>query len=267
MYKLGYDDGTGGTDDPSNTKDPIREYFRVSSEDPKDVVCYPNSTSNGECDIIRAVNMSRNICDCLLELTVKEKVIKRQGKTKLSSSSTSIATTNPETASGIKSWINPSNVKIDYARKDDFSIFYGMNYFNSREALKFAEEQGNYGGDGRLLNLKEHVDPSLFVLEPVLGDGVGGLEVWDEKDERWVLCDGGESELHNILNDDEEGMVVFVGKAFSEKYKQEKGGKDRTNKPTLHRVVAPPDKDIGKERRSVLFEQKYGELMNKYEKG
>ena len=145
--------------------------------------------------------------------------------------------------------------------EDDYSILYGMNYFNTVEAVEHARGQGNYGvKDGRLLNLKEHVDPSLWVLEPVLGDGVGGLEVWDERGEKWVLCDGVRSSLNDLLLPGEAAMVAFVGKGFAKTYSRMYPDAKEI-KPTLHRVVAPREDEVGKERRSVIFEQKYGEYM------
>ncbi|GMH50946.1 hypothetical protein TL16_g00908 [Triparma laevis f. inornata] len=243
MYKLGYDDGTGGTNDASNDRDPIREYYRVCSGDVEGCGGFINGDEEGT---VRILNMCRYICDVLLKTTFHPTAVPLR-----------------HANSSIKSWVDPSKIlkKIGENGRDDYSILYGMNYFNTNEAVGYAKEQGNVGGDGRLLNLKEHVDPSLWVLEPVLGEGVGGLEVFDELRKEWILCDGVKSKLNGVLGEGEAGMVAFVGKGFVKSYEKGVGKGEKEIKPTLHRVVAPAEDEIGRERRSVIFEQKYGEYM------
>ncbi|GMH92734.1 hypothetical protein TrVE_jg12064 [Triparma verrucosa] len=246
MYKLGYDNGTGGTSDSHNTEDPIREYYRVSSKEPEGSGGFPSDKyGSRKFEIVRILNMCRHVCDCLLSQSLAVTVNRRHRN------------------SGVRSWAEEEKV-LRYegeGGEDDYSILYGMNYFNTVEAVEHARGQGNYGvKDGRLLNLKEHVDPSLWVLEPVLGDGVGGLEVWDERGEKWVLCDGVRSSLNDLLLPGEAAMVAFVGKGFAKTYSRMYPDAKEI-KPTLHRVVAPREDEVGKERRSVIFEQKYGEYM------
>eukprot|EP00978_Attheya_sp_CCMP212_P037037 scaffold172041_cov29-Attheya_sp.AAC.1 len=63
------------------------------------------------------------------------------------------------------------------------------------------------------INVKEHVDPSLFVLEPFLAD-VEGLQVLPRssfhptKDtdsaQDWIACDGPSSPLHSCLSSNQE---------------------------------------------------------------
>ena len=134
-----------------------------------------------------------------------------------------------------------------------------MNYFNSADAIEWASEEKMYGTDGRLLVLKEHVDPSLFVIEPVITKGVGSLEVFHEQAKEWVLVDGKHSKVHDVIEEVEGpgggGMIVFVGKAFAKAY----GGE--SIKPTKHRCVAPRKEEIGVQRRTVIYEQKYTEFM------
>ena len=150
------------------------------------------------------------------------------------------------------SW-SAENVSCDYFRPDDYSILYFMEYNNTSEALEHCKRNNITGSDGTLLNLKEHVDPSLFVLSPLLDGAIGGLELFDEKFGGWVLADGPKSQVHEWIGRDNKCMVLFAGKAIS---KLVPG-----ISPTLHRVVAPGRGDVGKVRRSVIYEQKYGSLM------
>ena len=197
MYRLGYDDGTGGAE--GNEKDKVREFYRVCGGDVK---ASGGGFERYEEGALRGMRMCRFVCDACLEAALDVKLEKRPG-------------------SGVRGWaakggggVRASGEKNAKAvRKGDYSILYGMNYFNSPEALKHAVEDGLRGeSDGRLLNLKEHVDPSLFVLEPIRGRGGGGLEVWDELLGRFVNVEG--PEVDGLLGECQEGMVAFVGKAF-----------------------------------------------------
>lgn len=154
---------------------------------------------------------------------------------------------------------------------------YAMHYFNDEASVQ-ARESGRVTGTGEvIINVKEHTDPSLFVLEPFLaqieglqvkprpgvtsvnchdsmGAGVGG----------WISCDGKGSPIHDEVRRDEEGgnsdsiaMVLFVGRAFAERSKNICG---RSIVPTLHRVIGPgvPSK---LSRKAVIYEQKYEEYF------
>jgi isopenicillin N synthase-like dioxygenase len=132
-------------------------------------------------------------------------------------------------------------------RRGDYSVLYAMHYFNddiSRQARQSGEATGL---KDTTINVKEHVDPSLFVLEPFLAEREG-LQVYSSE---WITCDGPSSPIHACLSPEEEAMVLFVGKAFSANSKV-------AVEPTLHRVVAPPT--FGS-RRAMIYEQKYEEYF------
>ena len=110
---------------------------------------------------------------------------------------------------------------------DDKSVAYAVFYPNDRGG---QQEEG--------INIKQHVDPSLIVVEPVAE--VRGLQVFDQLDEKWQDVEG------NCAAGKE--LVVFVGKALETNTE----GKFRA---TLHRVAQ------GEEARKVfIFEQKYADF-------
>ena len=110
------------------------------------------------------------------------------------------------------------------------------------------------------------MDPSLFVLEPVISERVGGLEVFDEASRLWVAVDGDRSPAHARIREREGegggGMVCFVGKAFADRFNEGRGERGEAEiRATRHRCVAPREEQVGVCRRAVIFEQKYIEYM------
>ncbi len=241
MYKLGYDDGTGGVS--GNDRDEIREYFRVASQNAGTCGSVGDMGDGARDAVVRGLNLSRYITDVILSTTLGVKLTARHGN-------------------AASSFTSPSpSVK---ERAGDYSLLYAMNYYNSPESIEWAKGEEMYGSDGRLLVLKEHVDPSLVVLEPIISRGVGGLEVFDAGAKEWILVDGGHSAVHDVVEGIEgvggKGMVVFVGKAFASCY-SEKGDDGAPVEATLHRCVAPRSEEVGVNRRAIIFEQKYAEFM------
>ncbi|KAG5179951.1 hypothetical protein JKP88DRAFT_280045 [Tribonema minus] len=112
-------------------------------------------------------------------------------------------------------------------QKHDFSVCYALCYPN--DATKYSEE----------LNVTEHVDPSLFVVEPCCG--VAGLEVLDTQSRAWVaveaICRPGKD------------LVLFGGKALQE-------ATDGAISGTLHRVRRGP-----RRRHCFIYEQKYDDFF------
>jgi len=102
----------------------------------------------------------------------------------------------------------------------------------------------------------QHVDPSLFVLEP-FPSTVAGLQVFDEKFKNWLTCDGTNSVIENAIGADERAMILFVGKAFAVNFNSERHKAGNPNvKPTLHRVTTNSTT-----RHAVIYEQKYQEFF------
>jgi hypothetical protein len=114
-----------------------------------------------------------------------------------------------------------------------------MHYFNNGT---YAEEDG----EGATVAVRPHVDPSLLVLEPFLCQETTGLQVWDRKRSRWLDCDGPESPVAHLWEDNEV-LLLFVGKALATRCRID---------PTLHRVVSGD-----RPRRTVIYEQKYEEFF------
>jgi isopenicillin N synthase-like dioxygenase len=130
----------------------------------------------------------------------------------------------------------------------DFSVLYAMHYFND-DSSKEARQSGLVTGVADVtINVKEHVDPSLFVLEPFLAE-TEGLQVFCQSTHRWITCDGPSSPIHSALGENETAMVLFLGKALAA------NTQDRLT-PTLHRVIASPHS-----RRTLIYEQKYQEFF------
>jgi hypothetical protein len=147
---------------------------------------------------------------------------------------------------------------------------YAMHYFNdasseaARKAMMDTTTTSSTAEPETTINVKEHVDPSLFVLEPFLAD-VEGLQVLPRSSlypandydnaQDWIACDGPSSPLHSCWSNDDAAMVLFVGKAFATQCQTISGWNVM---PTLHRVVAPSSPQ---NRKTVIYEQKYEEYF------
>ncbi|CAH0477400.1 unnamed protein product [Peronospora belbahrii] len=120
--------------------------------------------------------------------------------------------------------IEPSHVRSD----KDFSVCYGLHYPNIEGSGQSANE-----------NVFEHVDPSLYVVEPV--SNVEGLDVYDPHSKQWLkiekLCVPGKE------------MVLFCGHALSRATQGRIPG-------TLHRVHRTSER-----RFCIVYEQKYEEYF------
>ena len=217
----------------------IREAFRVHAGSPDSQPWQSDAVRN---NWIRAMHLCRYICDIALDLTLGYDLKKRRG-------------------SGLKSWMNCSSVppigEIS-DRHDDYSVFYAMNYFNDMQSKVAQERDQVIGSDNELLNVKEHVDPSLFVIEPFLPD-IEGLQVQSTKGTQWITCDGKASPIHDVVSAKQEfAMVLFQGRAFAKCAHTLQG---RQIKPTNHRVIAAR-RDENKQRRTMIYEQKYAEYFS-----
>jgi hypothetical protein len=156
-------------------------------------------------------------------------------------------------------------------RLGDTSVMYAMHYFNDHESI-VARTSGRVTGTNDIhINVKEHTDPSLFVLEPFLAD-VEGLQVCPrpstipqpdhntDTDYPWISCDGFQSTIRASVEEPngDMAMILFVGRAFSQKAKELTG---HVVIPTLHRVVGPSVVTTNQGRRTVIYEQKYEEYF------
>lgn len=254
MWKVGYEEC-----------DAIREAFRVHAGSP-DAQPWPNHIVRR--NWLAGMCLCRHVCDAALGLTLqynsKSRHLHRPG-------------------SGVCSWRKSMNNNFDKDanqklkrqsyhelpegelpdRSGDYSVFYSMHYFNDEES-RMARFGGQVtGSDDVRLNVKEHVDPSLFVLEPFLAEKEG-LQVFNPVNKEWLTCDGPTSPIHDVVNtDDEIAMVLFVGRAFAE----QSVSRGRNVQATLHRVVAGKDGIGGSDiyghshRRTVIYEQKYEEYF------
>ncbi|KAI9908345.1 hypothetical protein PsorP6_004365 [Peronosclerospora sorghi] len=121
------------------------------------------------------------------------------------------------------------DVEPSHARSDkDFSVCYGLHYPNIEGT-----------GQSETENVFEHVDPSLFVVEPV--PSVEGLDVYDLHSKQWLstekVCIPGKE------------IVLFCGHAL------DRATQGRI-KGTLHRVHRTPER-----RFCIIYEQKYEEYF------
>lgn len=120
--------------------------------------------------------------------------------------------------------IAPSHARPD----ENFSVCYGLHYPNIAGS-----------GQSETENVFEHVDPSLYVVEPV--PSVEGLDVYDPYSKQWLkaekVCVPGKE------------IVLFCGKALERATNGRIPG-------TLHRVRRTPDK-----RFCIIYEQKYEEYF------
>jgi len=279
MYRLGYeycDDG-------------IREVYRVHCGSP-DSQPWPTSTSQtntSSCrqDFLRAMCLCRYICDVALHLTLGyEHSRRRKGSGRPSWKS---AEPPPSRRRGHDNTIVPYYARPYGTLPDrvgDYSVMYAMHYFNSdgtddtkSRSILFDED------DDTPLNVKSHVDPSLFVLEPYLSK-VEGLQIRPTNStSEWITVDGISSHIQQWLReqqvqhrhgvrhnkndsttavDEVHPMVLFIGRAFAQVAKTRCG---RNVSPTLHRVISPPcnlvDKQQQRRRIVTIYEQKYEEYF------
>ena len=147
---------------------------------------------------------------------------------------------------------NNNKNKNSLSRPGDLSVLYAMLYNNDGNAEAYTRSNEIFSKtDGTRLNVKEHVDPSLFVLEPYPAD-VAGLQVYDGKFLRWVTCDGEGSEVEKEVGEGFGAMILFTGKAFHAAYEKRKKSQDVTINPTLHRVICHDEV-----RHALIYEQKY----------
>mmetsp|Transcript_8307 Transcript_8307/g.12844 ORF Transcript_8307/g.12844 Transcript_8307/m.12844 type:complete len:333 (-) Transcript_8307:72-1070(-) len=151
---------------------------------------------------------------------------------------------------------------------NNLSVLHCIRYFNKdakqahAEAVETAERTMRGQGSGQAtfydqdvvvdripvhLNVREHVDPGLFVLAPFL-PSVCGLQVCPTHGNAWITVDGS-----NINEKDDFFMLLIVGKAFCKKANEQFGKKVE---PTLHRVVVTE----GTQRYSAVYDQKYQSL-------
>uniref|UniRef100_M4BI83 Isopenicillin N synthase-like Fe(2+) 2OG dioxygenase domain-containing protein n=1 Tax=Hyaloperonospora arabidopsidis (strain Emoy2) TaxID=559515 RepID=M4BI83_HYAAE len=121
------------------------------------------------------------------------------------------------------------DVEPSHARSDkDFSVCYGLHYPNSEGS-----------GQSETENVFEHVDPSLYVVEPV--SRVEGLDVYDQSSKQWL-------KVEKVCVPGKE-IVLFCGHALNRATRGRIPG-------TLHRVRRNPDR-----RFCIVYEQKYEEYF------
>jgi isopenicillin N synthase-like dioxygenase len=119
-------------------------------------------------------------------------------------------------------------VKRPRDAEDDKSVAYAVFYPNNRGG---QQEEG--------INIKQHYDPSLIVVEPIAD--APGLEVFDRRSDSWLgveaACEAGKE------------IIVFGGQAL------ERATQGKV-KAALHRVSAPD-----RARHVFILEQKYAEFF------
>jgi hypothetical protein len=213
MWKLGYE----------RSEDGIREFFRVHTGCVDDQPWPYPSSDEFRSAWLQGVGLCRHVCDTALELCCsKDETIRP----------------HPRPSSGKSTWTSTKYSQTPIGkiadRSGDFSVLYAMHYFNQSHLGKEDDSEFN-------INVKQHVDPSLFVLEPFLCQEGRGLQVFDPCCSQWIDCDGPYSPVHG-----QSVMCLFVGKAFARHCP--------SVQPTLHRVVASTHS-----RRSIIYEQKYEE--------
>ena len=239
MYRLGYEHC-----------DSIREAFRVHCGSP-DSQPWPCSSSRRKW--LRGMCLCRYICDVALHLTLGYTV-----KTCSTGSGAHSWKTEPEQDDKVSYFAREHGTLPD--RKGDYSVMYAMHYFNNN-ASSHRDLPVLVEDDGVPLNVKSHVNPSLFVLEPYLAT-VEGLQVRPTESNEWMTVDGPSSHVHDLIqriqqhkNEDVLPMALFVGRAFAREAEIRCG---RTVTPTLHRVVSPR---CGQRRTVAIYEQKYEEYF------
>jgi hypothetical protein len=247
MYRLGYE-----------RCDDTREAFRVHGGCPDSQRW---ESSAGRAAFLTALSLCRSICDAALTLTMSGD---NEGRT-LKRSRGGLKWTTGDCGSDGSDGGNDDNSNSTSSlpeREGDYSVMYAMRYFTDEKSRQIIIDKGLYGSeDNAELSVKEHVDPSLFVLEPYLAL-MPGLQVYDTHLKAWITCDGPDSPILKATKEanaaaaaggngkEKEAMVLFVGRCFSEAT----GSKIPA---TLHRVLAT---ELGtKERVCTIYEQKYAE--------
>jgi hypothetical protein len=220
MWKLGYE----------KSEDGIREFFRIYSGCVDDQP-WPRACSFRE-TWLRGLALCRHVCDQALDICIDD--------------DDSVPSRRVRPSSGPKAWTSTKYSQTPIGelndRKGDFSVMYGMHYFNETDLGRAS------GHDNAIIALKQHVDPSLCVLEPFLAANCPGLQVLDQATNQWIDCDGPSSPVASHVTDTEELMCLFVGRAFCKHCPEVQ--------PTLHRVVSS-----NQSRRSIIYEQKYEEYF------
>ncbi|GKY99564.1 hypothetical protein MPSEU_000910700 [Mayamaea pseudoterrestris] len=218
MYRLGYE----------LCEDNVRQQYRIAAGRP-DEQPWPSIESRRIW--LQSLGLMRHVTDAALEL-----LLKREVQTRSQAASSSLPSMRSRPYSSASAWRNDryasSNVHSLNDRPQDFSVLYAMHYF------------GRSLDDTNGIAVKQHVDPSLLVLEPFLCPNVCGLQVWDRTLQTWMDCDGPDSPMHAFPN--EHVMLLFVGKGLQVHLPELEA--------TLHRVVS----SNGRARRTVIYEQKYG---------
>mmetsp|Transcript_12118 Transcript_12118/g.33359 ORF Transcript_12118/g.33359 Transcript_12118/m.33359 type:complete len:396 (-) Transcript_12118:56-1243(-) len=257
MWKLGYE----------RSEDGVREFFRIHGGRPDDQP-WPHAARTRW---LRGLALCRHICDEALGLCLDQ-----------AATDTSSAVPSVRKRPGRGRWTWKSDKYASTPINDieerfgDFSVMYSMHYFNDvdvgseskEERMSDPKENASAGANtveasceetdvddassSVRINVKQHVDPSLCVLEPYLCTDCPGLQVWDEHYRKWIDTDGPDSPVANLKRNmpDDDFMCLFVGRAFARHI--------TSVKPTLHRVVAGPS---GASRRSIIYEQKYEEFF------
>jgi hypothetical protein len=221
MYRLGYE----------RTEDNVRQIYRIAAGRPDE---QPWPSRQARETFLKALGLMRHVTDTALELLLNQ--AHRDNQT-----SCQTPTLSQRPYSGSATWCKDAYSQSDLQslvdRQNDYSVLYGMHYFGTGIA------------DEHDIAVKQHVDPSLLVLEPFLCPNVRGLQVWDRTRQTWLDCDGPESPMHALAKKEQAVMLLFVGKGLQAHLPE--------LEPTLHRVVASEGP-----RRTVIYEQKYGEFYS-----
>ncbi|KAF0708049.1 hypothetical protein As57867_006447, partial [Aphanomyces stellatus] len=118
------------------------------------------------------------------------------------------------------------------AQGADLSVCYAFHYLNEEGSGQSEDE-----------NVLEHIDPSLYVIEPVTD--VAGLDVFDRASGQWIC-------VEDVCNPHTE-WVLFCGKALARATDQRVPG-------TLHRVTRY-ESTLNVPRYCFIYEQKYQEYF------
>ncbi|RQM27449.1 hypothetical protein B5M09_001304 [Aphanomyces astaci] len=123
---------------------------------------------------------------------------------------------------------NADTARVHQAAGEDLSVCYGLHYPNQVGTGQSNDE-----------NVYEHIDPSLYVIEPVTD--VAGLDVFDPHANEWLSAE-------TVCVPHKE-WVLFCGKALTRVTEGRVPG-------TLHRVTRP-DHTRNVPRYCFIYEQKY----------
>ena len=259
MYKLGYE----------LCEDNVREVFRIATGHSLDSISMPkmssrkkfqnNDTNNAPTTTNaiwnRGIGLLRHTTDAIIDLLLLHHHRQKASSTCNDMKSPQLMRIQHRPHSGVTIWWGNNfgsdghgDKPITGIQKDrdgDYSVLYAMHYFN--DGISMVEPG---------VAVKEHVDPSLLVIEPFLCATTTGLQVWDRGSRitnvnSWIDCDGPNSPLHSLIMEaqcnNEELMLLFAGKALSEAIP--------SISPTLHRVVTGQQP-----RHTIIYEQKYAEF-------